>query len=518
VTRPDTRAGRREWIALGVLTLPALLVSMDLSVLFMAAPWLTADLSPTGPQLLWIMDAYGFLMAGLLLTMGALGDRIGRRRLLLLGAMAFGATSVLAANAPTAELLVLARALLGVSGATLAPSTLALLRGMFTDPTQRRAAVGIWTGAFTGGIALGPIVGGLLLEHFRWGSVFLINVPVMALLLVVGPVLLPESRDPTPGRFDPVSALLSVAAVLAVVHGVKELAHSGGTAPALAAVLAGLAAGSVFVRRQLRLPDPLVDVRLFRDGAFSAAFGSYVVMIAGSAGLGYLAVQHLQVVLELRPFTAALWQLPTVAATAVGITLATALVRWLRPAVLACAALLVAAIGFVLVGQVEVGTGPAGMMAAYSVVTLGTGMLVPLAIDLIVGAAPVHRAGAAAGLGEAGSELGGALGIAVLGSIAGAVYRDRLVPGELPPAVAGAASETVGNAVAAARGLPEPLAGALVAAAQRAYTAGFTTAATVTAVLLAVTAAVVLVRLPRHGGGSAPQRSGPATASTADST
>jgi DHA2 family multidrug resistance protein-like MFS transporter len=380
VIRTDPRAGHREWIGLAVLTLPALLASMDLSVLFMAAPWLAADLAPTGPQLLWIMDAYGFLMAGLLLTMGALGDRIGRRRLLLAGATAFGAASVLAAYAPTAELLVLARGLLGVAGATLAPSTLALLRGMFVDPRQRRAAIGVWTGAFTGGIAVGPIVGGLLLEHFWWGSV-----------------------------------------------------------------------------------------------------------------LGFLAVQYLQVVLELRPFTAAVWQLPTVAATGIGIAGATTLVRWLRPAVLAGSALLVAAIGFLLVAQVEVDTAPAAMIAAYSVVTLGTGMLVPLAIDLIVGAVPPHRAGAAAGLGEAGSELGGALGIAVLGSIAAAVYRSQFVPGQLTPV----ATETVGGAIAAADALPDALADALIASAQRAFTAGFTTAATIMAALLAITAAVVTVRLGR---------------------
>jgi MFS transporter, DHA2 family, multidrug resistance protein len=493
VTRTDLRAGRREWIGLAVLTLPALLASMDLSVLFMAAPWLAADLAPTGPQLLWIMDVYGFLMAGMLLTMGALGDRIGRRRLLLAGAGAFGAASVLAAYAPTAELLVLARGLLGVAGATLAPSTLALLHGMFVDPGQRRTAIGVWTAAFTGGIAVGPIVGGLLLEHFWWGSVFLINVPVMVLLLTLGPVLLPESGDRISTRFDLVSALLSIGAVLAVVHGVKELVHAGpGGWPAL---LAGLALGAVFVRRQLRLPDPLIDVRLFRDGGFSAAFGGYVMMIVGSAGLGYLAVQYLQVVLELRPFTAALWQLPTVAATAIGIACATTLVRWLRPAVLAGAALLLAAVGFLLVGRVEVNTGPAVMIAAYCIVTLGTGMLVPLAIDLIVSAAPAHRAGAAAGLSEAGSELGGALGIAVLGSIAAAVYRSQFVPGEVPPAVAQVASETVGSALAAAEGLPDVLADALVASAKRAFTAGFTAAATIMAALLAMTAVVVAVRL-----------------------
>jgi DHA2 family multidrug resistance protein-like MFS transporter len=501
VTSLDSRAGHREWIALAVLTLPALLASMDLSVLFMAAPWLTADLAPTGPQLLWIMDVYGFLMAGLLLTMGALGDRIGRRRLLLLGAAAFGVASVLAAYAPSAELLIAARAVLGVAGATLAPSTLSLLRAMFTDPAQRRVAIGVWTGAFTGGFAVGPIVGGLLLERFWWGSVFLVNVPVMALLLVLGPVLLPEFQDPRPGRFDLVSAALSIAAVLPVVHGVKELVHAGGVSgPALAAVAAGLAVGAVFVARQLRLRDPLIDVRLFRDGGFGAAFGASVVMVAGSAGLGYLVVQYLQVVLEIRPLSAALWQLPAIVATGIGITLVTTLARRVRPALLADTGLLVTAAGFLLVAQVGVDTGAAAVIAGYSVVALGTGMVAPLVTDLLVSTAAPRRAGAVAGLSEAGNELGGALGIAALGSTAAAVYRSEVLaalPAQLPPAAARAARETVGGAIAAADTLPDALARTLVATAQRAFTAGVTTAATVAAALFAVTAAVVTVRL-RH--------------------
>lgn len=496
-----TRAGNREWTGLAVLTLPALLASMDLSVLFMAAPWLAADLVPTGQQLLWIMDVYGFLMAGLLLTMGALGDRIGRRRLLLLGAAAFGAVSVLAAYAPTAELLVLARALLGVAGATLAPSTLALLRGMFADAAERRVAIGIWTAAFTGGFAVGPVVGGLLLERFWWGAIFLINVPVMALLLLIGPALLPESRDARSAGFDPVSALLSIAAVLPVIYGVKELVHGGAAAgPALLAVAAGVAVGIVFVRRQARMADPLVDVALFRNSAFSAAFGIYVVMIIASAGLGFLAVQYLQVVLGLRPFAAALWQLPAVAGTMLGIGLTTALARSVRPAVVAGTGLLVAASGFLLLTGVGVDTAPVAVMACYTAVTIGTGMVTPLAIDLIVGTAPAHRAGSVAGLGEAGAEFGGALGIAVLGSIAAAVYAGRArdaLPAGLPPGAAETATETLGGAVAVADGLPGALGTAVRDAAERAFTAGFAAAAASASALLALAAVVVTVRLRR---------------------
>src|SRR5262245_38932454 len=219
------RATRREWVGLAVLALPCLLYSMDLTVLNLAVPHLSADLEPSGAQLLWIVDIYGFLVAGSLMTMGTLGDRIGRRRLLLTGAAAFGAASVLAAFSFTAAMLIAARAILGVASATLAPSTLSLIRNMFLDPRERTVAMGVWIASFSAGGALGPLLGGFLLEHFWWGSVFLVNVPVMLLLLALGPWLLPEYRDPHPGRLDAFSAVLSLVAVLAVIYGIKRIAE-----------------------------------------------------------------------------------------------------------------------------------------------------------------------------------------------------------------------------------------------------------------------------------------------------
>ena len=221
------RAGRREWIGLAVIALPCLLYSMDLTVLYLAVPSLTAELEPSSTELLWITDIYGFFLAGFLITMGTLGDRVGRRRLLLIGAAAFGVASVLAAFSTSVEMLIVSRALLGVAAATLAPSTLSLIRNMFLDPGQRTFAIGVWATSFSVGAALGPLLGGVLLEFFWWGSVFLLAVPVMCLLLVIGPRLLPEYRDPGAGRLDLVSAGLSVVAVLAVVYGLKGLAEDG---------------------------------------------------------------------------------------------------------------------------------------------------------------------------------------------------------------------------------------------------------------------------------------------------
>src|SRR3954468_8531774 len=221
------RATRREWIGLAVLALPCLLYSMDLTVLNLAVPQISAQLRPSSAQLLWILDIYGFMIAGSLITMGTLGDRIGRRRLLMIGAAAFGAASVLAAFATSTSMLIGTRALLGMAGATLAPSTLSLIRTMFRDPQQRTVAISVWITSYSAGGAIGPLVGGVLLEHFWWGSVFLVGVPVMLLLLAVGPALLPEYRDPSARRLDLPSAALSLAAVLAVIYGLKRFAESG---------------------------------------------------------------------------------------------------------------------------------------------------------------------------------------------------------------------------------------------------------------------------------------------------
>jgi DHA2 family multidrug resistance protein-like MFS transporter len=267
------RATRREWIGLGVLTLAALVYAMDLTVLNLAIPRISAELQPSSAQLLWIIDIYGFLVAGLLITMGTLGDRIGRRKLLLGGAAGFAAASLLAAFSTSAEMLIASRAIMGVAGATVAPSTLSLIFTMFLDPKQRSTAIGVWIAAYSAGGAIGPVLGGVLLEWFWWGSVFLIGVPVMALLLVLGPRTLPEYRDPNARRLDLLSAAMSLLAILGVVYGLKQIAQDGiGSVPVLA-IIGGAILGVAFIWRQLHLESPTIDVRLFRIRAFSASLG-----------------------------------------------------------------------------------------------------------------------------------------------------------------------------------------------------------------------------------------------------
>ncbi|WP_158879392.1 MFS transporter [Amycolatopsis anabasis] len=474
------KAGRRQWFALGVLVLPVLLISVDMTVLGFALPYLSEDLAPTSAQQLWIVDIYSFVLGGLLVLMGTLGDRIGRRKLLLAGGVAFGAASVLAAFSTSPEMLIAARALLGLGGATLMPSTLSLIRSIFTDAGQRRIAIGTWSAGFSGGMAVGPVVGGWLLEHFWWGSVFLINVPVMVLLLVLGPVLLPEAKDPKPGRFDLLSAVLSLATMLPIVYGIKTIAEHGLNWTAAGTIVLGLALGTVFVLRQRALAEPMIDLDLFRERAFSASIATNLLGVFALVGLLFLVPQYLQLVLGLRPMTAALWLLPETAAGVAGALLAPVLARHIRPSTLIGGGLLAAAASFAALTQIGVTSGLALLVVAFALLSGGVALSETLTNDLIISAAPPQRAGAASAISETGFELGGALGTAILGSLATAVYRGGL-PGDAPEA----ARETLGGAVAAAGQLPGPAGESLLAAAKEAFVQGMHVTAVVGAVLLA---------------------------------
>ncbi|MEH1014709.1 MFS transporter [Micromonospora sp. CPCC 206060] len=510
-TTATPRAGRREWTGLAVLALPCLLVSMDLTVLNLAVPQLSADLRPSGAQLLWIVDIYGFLIAGALLTMGTLGDRIGRRRLLLTGAAAFGAASLVAAFATSAEALIASRAVLGVAGATLMPSTLSLIRNMFQDPAQRTTAIGIWTVSFSLGGVLGPLLGGVLLQQFWWGSVFLVAVPVMLLVLTLAPVLVPEYRNPQAGRFDLPGALLSVVAVLAVIYGLKRFASEGaGWLPVLS-VAVGLVVGVLFVRRLRRVAEPLIDLRLFRIPGFSVALLANTVAFFVAFGSLLLISQYLQLVLGLSPLRAGLWTVPSSLGFVVGAMVAPALVRLIRPGYVMAAGMTVAAVGFLLLAQVGAGSGLPVLVAGSVVFFLGVAPVYIVATDLIVSEAPEERAGAASAVSEAGTEFGGALGIALLGTVGVAVYRD-LMSGTalsgLPAEVGESAQRTLGGALAAAERLPGGLGAELAAAARDAFAQAVQAAAVTSAVIAVVVAVLCALLLRRTRGAAADQSPG----------
>jgi DHA2 family multidrug resistance protein-like MFS transporter len=509
---PGLRAGPREWLGLAVLTLPLLVLALDVSVLFLAAPHLGADLRPSSTELLWILDVYGFLIAGFLVTMGTLGDRVGRRRLLVIGAIAFALASVLAAYSTSPAMLIVARAALGVAGATLMPSTLALISTMFTDPRQRAVAIGIWMTTFSAGISIGPIVGGALLESFWWGSVFLIAVPVMVLLVVLAPVLLPEYRDPARGKLDLPSVVLSLATVLPVVHGLKEIAAGHGSWLPWTGIVAGVALGYVFARRQRRLPHPMVDLELFRIRAFTAALALLLLGITAINGVNFLYPQFLQSVRGLSPMAAGLWMIPIALAAVLGSLIAPFLARRVRPAWVIAGGAVVSAVGFVLVTQVDAGAGIGLLVAAGVVAIAGLSPMGVLTTDMVVGAAPGEKAGAAAALSETSGELGVGLGVAVTGTIATAVYRaeiDATAPAGLPAGAVEAGRESLNGAVAAAGDLPPEQATALLEPAREAFTTGLNVAGLVGAVLvavLAVVSAALLRHLPPMGAEEEPAR------------
>ncbi|QCX75331.1 Antiseptic resistance protein [Streptomyces sp. YIM 121038] len=483
VARPPGR-----WLALAVLVLAVLLVAVDATVLGLATPYISEDLKPSGTQLLWIGDVYSFVIAGLLVSMGSLGDRIGRKKLLLVGAVAFGAVSVLNSYATTPELMILARALLGVAGATLMPSTLALIRNIFHDPRERSIAVGVWGAMASAGAAIGPVVGGFLLEHFWWGSVFLINLPVMAVLVLVGIKLLPESKNPAPGPWDLISVALSLIGMIAVVYAIKEAAAGGAGWEVLAAGVVGVAALTWFVRRQLTLEAPLLDMRLFRNRGFSAAVLADLLTILGLSGLVFFLSQFLQLVQGRRPFEAGLAELPAALGAVTAGLIAGLVAR--RFSVRSVVAGGLAAVGLALAALTTLSqhTGYPLLGAALLVVGVGAGFAFTVTADVILSSVPKEQAGAASAVSETAYELGAALGIALLGSIVTGVYRDFTAPAGTPPDAAAAAHESLGGAVEASAGLPEHTAGPLVSAAQEAFVDGLRVAAGVGAAVLLATA------------------------------
>lgn len=491
-------AGRREWIGLGVLTLACLLYSMDLTVLHLAVPQLSAELQPTSTQLLWIVDIYGFMVAGALITMGTLGDRIGRRRLLLFGAAAFGVVSVFAAFASTPTALIASRAMMGLAGATIAPATLSLIFNMFPDPQQRSRAVGLWITAFSAGGAIGPVVGGFLLQHFWWGSVFLMAVPVMLLLLILGPRVLPEYRDPNAGRLDLLSAGMSLVAVLSFVFGLKELAIHGFQTQAVGLLVVGIVLGGLFWRRQKLLDDPLIDITMFRNKVFNVALMTNLFSIFVAFGYFLFVAQYLQLVLGLSPQVAGLWSLPSAIGFIVGANVSPRFIHKVRPAAVIAPALALTAVGLWIFTQAGTEQGLGLAVAGSMILSLALSPVFNLTTELIVGGAPPEKAGAASGISETGAELGGALGIAILGSLGTAVYRAALssdLPAGMTAADEAASLDSLGAATEIAVGLPAQVGDALLEAAKSAFVSGLHITTGLTAVVALAVAGVVAILL-----------------------
>ncbi|WP_067860272.1 MFS transporter [Nocardia shimofusensis] len=481
------RATTRTWAGLAVLALALLLLSIDATVLDLAVPALSADLAPTTPQLLWIIDVYSFVLAGLLVVMGDLGDRVGRRKLLIIGAIGFALASVVAAWAISPAMLIAARVLQGVAGATLMPATLGLIRSMFHDPRQRTVAIAVWSAMAGGGAAAGPLLGGWLLEHYWWGSVFLVNLPVMLVLVALAPVLIPESRDPAPGRFDLPSAALSMLTLVPIVYAVKETAAHGPRPMLAVAAAAGLIAGTLFVRRQRRLARPMLDLTLFARPAFRTAVLTNLLAVFALAGVLFFGSQYLQLVLGHSPLRAGVLLLPGLIAGVLGSLAAAWLVRRLRPGTVLAGALVTAAVGAALFLRLGPDATAATVPFVLGFLGIGGGVGVALTVsaDLVINSAPAERAGAAAAVSETAYETGLALGVALLGSTVMAIFRNAMRPVGLP----GEAGESLSAATEFARGLPEATAETVLTSAHAAFVSGIHSATAGTAAVLLIAAA-----------------------------
>ncbi|MDG4791769.1 MFS transporter [Micromonospora sp. WMMD1102] len=504
--RSGGRAGRREYLGLAVLGLPTVLIALDMSVLYLAVPHLTEDLGASALQQLWITDIYGFVVSGFLIMMGSLGDRIGRRRLLLIGAALFAVMSIVAALSSSPEMLIAARAGLGVAGATLMPSTMTLLRSMFTDPAQYMKAIGVWMACFMGGIAFGPVIGGVLLQYFWWGSVFLLGVPVMAVLLLFGPRLLPEYRNPDAGPLDVVSALFSLATVLPIIYGLKELVQHGAGPVQFLALTIGVSVGVLFVRRQRVLAVPMLELSLFGNRTFRSAI-TMVVFGGVMAGTNFFVYQYLQTVQGLEPLPAALWLLPSSITIIVGLNIAPRLGQRIRPAYVIAAGLIVVTIGYLVLAQA--GDGPSGLAVLITGLVIsgvGIGPMGALGAGLALGSVPMDKAGSAASTNQVAGDFGIAMGVALIGVVGTTVYQDQVadrLPADLPASAANSARESVAGALSVSPQLGEPLRGQLIETAQAAFTTAMHYAAfgsALVAVLLAILAVTTLRHVPPTGG------------------
>ncbi|MCT1455913.1 MFS transporter [Kocuria rhizophila] len=489
------KAGPRQWASLVVLMLPVLLVSVNNTALSFALPAISQGLHPTASQLLWIVDVYPLILAALLIPMGSLGDRMGRRKMLMIGSTGFGLVSLFAAFAPTAEWLLAARVGIAVFGSMLLPATLSLLRSVFRDDRQRTLAIAIWTAGFSAGAALGPIAGGFLLNHFWWGSVFLLAVPVLLAFLIAAPLILPESKDSHPGPVDPLSIVLAVLTMAPVVYGIKSLATGGSVLHGVLFMAVGALCGLLFARQQVAKDYPMLDLRFFRSPRFSGGLSVNMVSNVALFGFLFFFTQYLQLVNGTDPMTSGLLMVPGLVLSILAGLGAERIARLVGIRTAVVLGLLLVAAGFFVVAFTDQMASSAPILVAFTVMSAGTGLATTLSTDLVVSSVPEAKAGAASAVSETGYEVGAVLGTAVLGGLTTAFYQAHL---ELPAAVsadsAQIAHETLGGALDVAAESP---AGSVIAdAAVAAFSSGMQWTALIGGVLVAVVA-MVLARVLR---------------------
>lgn len=490
-------AGRRQWFTLAVLMLPVLIVSIDNTILSIAIPAIALDLHPSAATTLWILDIYPLVLASLLVTMGSAGDRFGRKKMLLIGSAGFFACSILAAFSQTAFILVCVRALMGIFGAMLMPATISIIRNVFLDRNQRRLALAVWAAGFAAGGALGPILGGVILEHYYWGGIFLVTALPLLVLFILGPSLIPESKNPNPGKLDPLSILLSILMLGSFVFGVKNLATDANW-PLLAVLLAlSVGLGWAFVRRQLRSTDPILDMELFANKAFSGAVVINLVSVIGFTGFVYFATQHLQLVLDYSPLESGLLMLPGLVLMIVCGLGVVRIVRKVPVYLVIKIAIGFSIAAYILMSVFGQSISAWQLVAAFVLLCIGVSSAQTLTNDLIVSSAQADKAGAAAAVSETAYELGAVLGNAVLGSILAFSYTRHLrLPAELGPELSSQASQTLAEAITVASEVEPALGEQVRAAARTAFDSGVFYTSVLAAALM--TLAFILVHRIKH--------------------
>lgn len=496
-TEPAGKATLKEWVGLGVLGVTSLVVAIDLFVMLLALPRLTGELHATSTQVLWITDIYGFLLAGFMITMGTLGDHIGRKKVLLIGSAAFAVISVLVAFSQSAEMLIFARALLGIAGAMIAPAALSLMRFMFPDPKENARAISIWLCCLISGSILGPLVGGVLLEHFWWGSVFLVGVPPMVIGFLLGIKLLPDYKNPEAGHLNFSSVILSLATILPLIYGIKEIAVNGWSVLPVIGLVAGCLFGFVFVWQQLKLSDPLLDVRLFKKPAFSIMLVAMLANTMFPGGVMVLSTQFLQLVAGLSPLEAGLWMIPAMSGSIIGFLVSPYLAHFIRPAYLIGLGLVCSIAGLLVLCLTTVDGGFTSLIIGFALFNLGAGPLVTLGTGIVIGSVPPQKAGSAAAISQTGNEFGFAFGVAVVGSLGAFVYHNQTttLPAGLSTTDAQAVRETLATAVDKAGDLPGQLGSEVLHIARNAFTQEYHTVALVSAIVMVIIAVVIVTKL-----------------------
>lgn len=481
-----------RWAILAVLCLSLLVVVIDVTVLHVAAPAISEDLDPSAIQLLWIIDVYPLVAAPLLLASGVAGDRLGRKSMLLVGFLIFGIASLAAAFAPTAPTLIAARALLGIGGALILPPTMAIIRDVFRDRSERIRAVGIWSAVSAGGAAIGPLVGGFLVEHWWWGSVFLINIPILLLVAPFAVKLLPQSRAEDPPPWDTTAVILAAVGILGVAFGFKEGARYGFSDPkATVAVVLGVASILLFTRRQLRKDHPLLNVRLFARREFAVAVGCVFLSMFGLVGIEFFGAQYLQLVLGLEPLAAAIRLLPLMLSTLAGGLLAARILARLGTRMTIALGLGVTTLG--LLPMLALGVEDQYWLLWPPFLLIGFSLEIALvaANDVIISSVPADEAGGAAAIEETAYELGSGFGVAVLGSILAVAYSSHIGPIEGVSSVGiDTARESLSRAIDIAQTMPTTMADQLIAGARVSFVAGYHTMVIASVLILGVSALI----------------------------